>query len=391
MRQQRAKGASALTPVPLALVLPKCACGRSAGGNGECDSCRQHRETRGRETAGSFLPLNRVLTIVHDVLRAPGQPLDRSAREFMESRFGRDFSQVRTHTDERANRSAQTLQARAYTVGHNIVFASGENAAGTGQGTQLLAHELTHVVQQTTGADGSLGLSSMEAAEQEAETTSSVIVQDGSATPAAPVPFGAVQRQRNPLDDTAKAIIAAAEDEKTPADKRAVQLVKDIIANYYSGDAAKVESVVFDNAAAGSGLGTQSVGSGAGTKGKISVGNDFLAQVKSFARRVLQVGHELQHIEQYRTGLAGGQHKNLREFLAFHDEALASEKAGTGRVSYSTRLALIDGALGYYYCLTGDEQKARESRKETLLERRAEVNGKAGNDPKDPPTTCKKQ
>jgi Domain of unknown function (DUF4157) len=78
-----------------------------------------------------------------------GQPLDKTTRAFMEPRFGHDFSQVRVHTDTQATDSARSLNALAYTVGRNIVFGSGQYAPATTTGQRLLAHELTHVVQQT--------------------------------------------------------------------------------------------------------------------------------------------------------------------------------------------------------------------------------------------------
>lgn len=83
---------------------------------------------------------------VHDVLRSPGRRLDASVRRFMESRFGHDFSRVRVHTDDRATELARALNARAYTVGGNIVFARGEYAPDTTSGRALVAHELAHVV-----------------------------------------------------------------------------------------------------------------------------------------------------------------------------------------------------------------------------------------------------
>jgi hypothetical protein len=86
--------------------------------------------------------------IVHEVLRSPGQPLDVGTRAFMEPRFGRDFGQVRVHSDERAAESAQAVNALAYTVGRDIALASGQYKPETTQGRRLLAHELTHVVQQ---------------------------------------------------------------------------------------------------------------------------------------------------------------------------------------------------------------------------------------------------
>ncbi|HEU5373830.1 MAG TPA: DUF4157 domain-containing protein, partial [Ktedonobacteraceae bacterium] len=86
--------------------------------------------------------------IVNDVLASSGQQLDSSTRAFMEPRFGHDFSQIRVHSDTRAAESARAINALAYTVGSNIVFGAGQYTPQTGEGRQLLAHELTHVVQQ---------------------------------------------------------------------------------------------------------------------------------------------------------------------------------------------------------------------------------------------------
>jgi hypothetical protein len=83
-----------------------------------------------------------------DVLHRPGQPLDAATRAFMEFRFGHDFSHVRIHADNEAERSAAALQARAYTVGNRIVFGTGQYAPATASGRRLIAHELTHVLQQ---------------------------------------------------------------------------------------------------------------------------------------------------------------------------------------------------------------------------------------------------
>jgi hypothetical protein len=89
-----------------------------------------------------------VPPIVHDVLHSSGQPLDTSTRGFMESRFNHDFSRVRVHTDERAAESARSLNALAYTVGHDVVFGPGQYLPMSTQGLRLIAHELTHVIQQ---------------------------------------------------------------------------------------------------------------------------------------------------------------------------------------------------------------------------------------------------
>ncbi len=88
--------------------------------------------------------------IVDELLRSPGRPLDAGTREFMEPRFGHDFSRVQVHSGAAAAQSARDLSASAYTVGHHIVFDSGRFVPGTDEGRRLLAHELTHVVQQTS-------------------------------------------------------------------------------------------------------------------------------------------------------------------------------------------------------------------------------------------------
>ena len=81
-------------------------------------------------------------------LKGGGQPLSEPTRSFFEPRFGQDFSQVRVHTDTRAAESARNLGARAYTVDTAIVFGAGQYAPANTEGRRLLAHELTHVVQQ---------------------------------------------------------------------------------------------------------------------------------------------------------------------------------------------------------------------------------------------------
>jgi hypothetical protein len=80
-----------------------------------------------------------------------GRPLDAELRAFFEPRFSYDFSGVRVHTDSGAAQTAQMLNARAYTLGRDIAFAPGEYQPETPEGRRLLAHELTHVVQQGDG------------------------------------------------------------------------------------------------------------------------------------------------------------------------------------------------------------------------------------------------
>jgi len=89
--------------------------------------------------------------IVNEALRSQGQPLDQTTREFMELRFGHDFNRVRVHTNALAAQSAAALNAHAYTVGNDIVFSLRRFGSNSNEGRRLLAHELTHVVQQSTG------------------------------------------------------------------------------------------------------------------------------------------------------------------------------------------------------------------------------------------------
>jgi hypothetical protein len=90
---------------------------------------------------------------VDKAVAGPGRPLEPALRQDMEQRFGHDFSRVRVHSGAAAEQSAREVNAQAYTVGHNMVFGTGRFAPGTREGRRLIAHELTHVVQQSE-ADG---------------------------------------------------------------------------------------------------------------------------------------------------------------------------------------------------------------------------------------------
>jgi hypothetical protein len=83
-------------------------------------------------------------------LVSPGQPLSASTRAFFEPRFGTDLSHVRVHTDGAAQQSARDINALAYTVGSHVVFGAERYAPSSTEGRRLLAHELTHVSQQST-------------------------------------------------------------------------------------------------------------------------------------------------------------------------------------------------------------------------------------------------
>jgi hypothetical protein len=83
-----------------------------------------------------------------NALKGGGQPLPHSVRAFFEPRFGVDFSDVRVHANDRAAESAKAINARAFTVGRDMAFGNGQFAPETSEGRRLLAHELTHVIQQ---------------------------------------------------------------------------------------------------------------------------------------------------------------------------------------------------------------------------------------------------
>jgi hypothetical protein len=89
---------------------------------------------------------------VEQALASPGRPLEPALRQNMERRFGHDFSRVRVHTGSTAEKSVQDMGAQAYTVGHNIVFGAAQPSLGGREGQRLLAHELSHVVQQEGGS-----------------------------------------------------------------------------------------------------------------------------------------------------------------------------------------------------------------------------------------------
>lgn len=130
----------------------KCACGGSGGT--ECPECRQDREQKLQRVAAQPAEAGTAPPIVHEVLRAPGQPLGRSTRDALEPAFGRSFGQVRLHTDSKAAESARAVHALAYTVGPHVVFGEGQYCPQTEQGRHLIAHELTHTIQQESSADG---------------------------------------------------------------------------------------------------------------------------------------------------------------------------------------------------------------------------------------------
>jgi hypothetical protein len=237
----------------------------------------------------------------------------------MESRFDRDFSNVRVHDDARAAQSANAVSAEAFTVGKDVVFAEGRYAPTHTAGRTLLAHELAHVVQQRGASDVAGGLISPSNAD--AEMTADQAANAVSAGDRAHVHALNQPRtvQRKPADesaaphgesdakpqDTREQIIALAESDVAADRQRALDL---IVSTYYERP-ANFGGVFYRpdyrpvNAA---GERAQDIGTGPvtghsayGGSQIIEVGQRFFEHFRErYAQRVRTIGHELQHVSQ---------------------------------------------------------------------------------------------
>jgi len=189
------------TGLPHRLLQRQCACGGTPGPTGECAACGKRRKAALQRASQCASGFNLAPPMVQEVLRSPGQPMDGATRTQMETRFGHDFSgvrvqrvqgpaasrltvgaahdpaeheadrmatqvvdsatpartpaglrpdfgRVRIHSDARAAASARAVNALAYTVGQDVVFGAGRYQPHSQVGQRLLAHELTHVLQQ---------------------------------------------------------------------------------------------------------------------------------------------------------------------------------------------------------------------------------------------------
>jgi len=162
--------------------------------------------------------------IVHEVLRSPGQPLDAATREFMEPRFGHDFSRVRVHCDAGAAAAAEAVHARAYTAGSNVAFGANEYAPANARGRELLAHELAHTIQQERGAGSSFSSDANGRLEASADAAARAVTA-GQAV-AVDLPASGIGLARKPADDDrakaiaeAQAVAARIDQELADADK----------------------------------------------------------------------------------------------------------------------------------------------------------------------------
>jgi Domain of unknown function (DUF4157) len=115
----------------------------------KCDNCKEEEKMQRKEIDGEEITAQNNLENYVGGLQSGGQPLSKETRNFYEPRFGYDFSKVKIHTDNVAAKSAQSINALAYTSGSNIVFNSNQYSPNTDTGKRLLGHELTHVVQQS--------------------------------------------------------------------------------------------------------------------------------------------------------------------------------------------------------------------------------------------------
>lgn len=323
----------------------------------------EKKKLQKKEAGASALPSQSTSQYIGS-LNGRGKSLPLQANRFFSARMGYDFSQVRIHTDKSAADSAKDINAKAFAVGHHIVFNEGQYDTESGPGKRLLAHELAHVVQQNSSTD---------------------LLQRITCEGVSAAPPRVGQGTRNAVDARAQAIIDIASGTGSEESK-ALAVVTQIICKYYPADAAIVSGVRYN--ATLQGLDTSSVGRGATATGRIGVGDQFVQSttVAHFARRVLQVGHEIQHIHQYRSGLAGDNNAEEREFLAFAENALADEFEGTGRMSRSTRLNIVDAAIGYYQCFSDALKTRYQSQFGQLRARRQAIldTGRVASPPAEP-------
>ncbi len=150
---------------------------------------RQRQRQRQRQSLANDAGSSGLETVA-TTLRQSGRPLDPPARAFFEPRFGVDFSAVRIHTNTQASESARSVNALAYTVGHNVVFNSGQYAPQSDAGRRLLAHELTHVLQQ-----GGIRSSDTPTNVQHLSARPRCLARQAVPPAAAPIPILTITRQ----------------------------------------------------------------------------------------------------------------------------------------------------------------------------------------------------
>lgn len=155
-----------------------------------------------------------------------GQPLQASTRSLMESRLGADFGDVRVHTDAAASDSARAVQAQAYTVGNEVVFQGDQYAPGTDSGQHMLAHELTHVIQQRSGpVDGTPTAGGIQISdpsdrfEREAESTADRVMSGEKAGPLAGSAVGVQRQEEEAPEEEVQGSFLQRQEEEMPEEE----------------------------------------------------------------------------------------------------------------------------------------------------------------------------
>ena len=187
-------------------IQQKCACGGEAGPDGECATCKAKRMAIQRQANTPETPPKLPASVTTALQSRGGQPLDRITRSKMEDSFDADFSGVRVHTNSQADLAARDINANAFTSGQDIYFGTGLYQPGTQAGDKLLAHELTHTIQQGTerGAPQTAHTISQpgEPEEQEADAVSERVSTNGAVSRPTHSPSSVETLQRQPSAST---------------------------------------------------------------------------------------------------------------------------------------------------------------------------------------------
>jgi hypothetical protein len=191
----------------------------------ECEAEREKEEVRAKEEPGETPEIPNGFAQRFAALHGGGRPLPAAERSFFEPRFGRDFAGVRLHSGPAASELARSVQARAFTLGDAIVFGSGQYAPGTSDGRQLLAHELTHVVQQ--GAGGSDLVSRIQRAVRFTADFSNI-----SLAPQNDASISGDEYTHDYVRFSADANVAAVGDTEAELDEWDVGILQDMVVNW---------------------------------------------------------------------------------------------------------------------------------------------------------------
>lgn len=186
---------------------------------------RNLQRLAGNSSVGSMLT-EKEESPVRDAIRSDrGEPLESATKARMESKLGQDFSNVRVHTGGKAEESARSINAQAYTVGNDVVFGGDNYQPDTPAGQRTIAHELTHVVQQRSGpvegseAPGGIKVSDPSDRFEQAASRAADQVMSGAQPPTTSTVSGqeaasAQRKGEEEEDETAQTLVAQREGEK---------------------------------------------------------------------------------------------------------------------------------------------------------------------------------